>query len=50
MISVSRDTVFKWCKAGKLAHYKVEGKRGSVRISLDDLKAFMAARKVAANI
>ena len=45
-LKVGRDTVYKWCRRGVLAHYKLDGVRGAVRIRLSDVQDFLKQRMV----
>jgi len=46
MLNVSMDCIHKWCRRGMLPHIKMPGKRGAVRISMDDLQAFLQKHRV----
>lgn len=46
--SVSVSLIYGWCSDGSLAHTRVgrRGKRGHIRIAIEDLKALLASLKV----
>jgi excisionase family DNA binding protein len=46
--SVSESLIYAWCVDGTLSHFRVgrKGKRGGIRILIEDLDAALAAFKV----
>ena len=48
MLGVSPGLVYGWCEDHLLPHYRVgcNGKRGHIRITEDDVQAFLRARRV----
>ena len=46
-IRVTDSTIYKWCQSGKLPHFRFDnGKRGAVRIRLDDVREFLDRNRV----
>lgn len=47
LLSISTATVYQWIDRGELIHVRlgVNGHRGTIRVSEDDLKIFLEARK-----
>jgi excisionase family DNA binding protein len=43
MLKVAKVTPYKWAKRGVLPHYRLEG---TIRFKMDDIKAFIEARRV----
>ncbi len=43
MLKVAKVTPYQWAKRGVLPHYRLEG---VIRFKLDDVKAFVEARRV----
>jgi len=42
MFGVNPETVRRWCRSGKLKFFKLPGKKGEYRISMEDIKDFIA--------
>ena len=48
-MKVSVDCVRKWMQRGKLPYFKLdEGKNGTVRLSLNDIKIFLQSHRIEA--
>ena len=41
-LRVRRDTIYKWCRRGKLGYHKGEGNKGAILISLQDVQEFLS--------
>jgi excisionase family DNA binding protein len=41
-LHVRRDTIYKWCRRGKLGFHKGEGVKGCILISLKDVQDYLA--------
>ena len=49
-IRVTDSTIYKWCQTGKLPCFTFDnGKRGAVRIRLDDVREFLDKNRVNGN-
>ena len=46
MLKVSPDTVYKWCKRGSLSYHKWDGEKGSIRLTMEDVKNFVRVRRI----
>ena len=44
MLKVAKVTPYAWARRGVLAHYRLEG---VIRFKLEDIKAFIEARRIA---
>jgi excisionase family DNA binding protein len=46
-MEMSKSLVYKLCQEGRLPHTRIgqQGKRGAIRISEEDLRAFLAGAK-----
>ena len=48
-LKVSPDCIRKWMQRGKLPYFKLdEGKNGTVRLSLNDIKIFLQSHRIEA--
>lgn len=45
-IGLTPDTLYRLCKAGKLAHYRLGAGGGAIRIKLEDLRAYLESCRV----
>lgn len=47
MLKIAKVTPYQWARRGVLPHYKLEG---TIRFKLEDIKAFIEARRVEGKI
>ena len=45
-LAMTTDSVYRLCRAGKIPHYKLDGKRGGVRIGVRDLLYYLDMHRV----